>query len=180
MARTTLKFKAPEEVAVEPEPTLSVRVGTPDDVDAMMEIALAACEENGFVDPNPIKLLQHIYAALSRDHGIVGIIGDPGEQIQAAVLLRIGTPWYSDVQTLEEKAIFVHPDYRTGNIGRARLLCEFSMMLADSLGLTLSIGVLSSERTAAKVRMYGRVLGPSQGAYWIYNGKTGLAGDREI
>lgn len=174
MGRTTLRARVQEPVVEAPEPALTVRVGTPDDVDAMMAIALAACEENGFVDPNPIKLLENIWAALNRDHGIVGIIGNPGEQIEAAVLLRIGSPWYSDVQTIEEKAIFVHPDYRTGNVGRARLLCEFSMMLADSLGLTLSIGVLSSERTAAKVRMYGRMLGPSQGAYWIYNGKTGL------
>lgn len=175
MSRTTLKFKAPEEVAVEPAPTLSVRVGTPEDVHAMMDIALAACEENGFIRPNQVKLLEHIWAALNMDHGVVGIIGEPGEQIEAAVLLRVGTVWYGDDVTLDEKAIFVHPDYRKGDVGRARTLIKFSMMYSDQLGIPLTLGVLSNERTAAKVRLYRRVLGEPHGAYWIYNARTGEA-----
>jgi len=42
------------------------------------------------------------------------------------VLLRIGTMWYSDERVLEEKAIFIHPDFRSAKGGRARQLCEFS------------------------------------------------------
>ena len=61
------------------EQELKVWVGRPEDVDDIMELAMAACEENGFVQPNPIKLLNEIWPALNRDKGIVGIVGVPGE-----------------------------------------------------------------------------------------------------
>lgn len=145
-----------------------VRIGTPEDVHAAMAVALMATEENAFVPPNPLRLLNEIWAALNLDHGIVGLIGDPGEQIEGIVLLRVGNVWYSDAALLDEKAIFVHPSYRNAKGGRAARLAEFSKHVADTLDIPLTIGVLSSHRTEAKVRMYSRIMGPSNGAYWIY------------
>jgi hypothetical protein len=118
--------------------------------------------------------LQDIWAALTLDHGICGIIGEPGGLVEASVVLRIGTLWYSDSPTLEERAIFVRPEYRSAKGGRAARLCSFSKKASDDLGIPLTIGILSSARTQAKVRMYSRILGEPSGAYWIYNGKTGL------
>lgn len=152
---------------------LGIRVGTPEDVDAIMEIALTACEENGFVDPNPTKLLGEIWPALNLDKGLVGVIGEPGEKAEGAVLLRIGSMWYSDKEVLEEKAIFIHPDYRSAKGGRARRLCQFSKHVADSLGIPLIIGVLSNNRTEAKVRLYERQFGKPSGAFFLYNARTG-------
>jgi hypothetical protein len=154
---------------------VTVRIGTPEDVHPMMRIALRACEENGLSNPNPTYLLQHIWAALNQDHGLVGIIGAPGEEIEGAVLLRIGPMWYSDDPILDEKAIFIAPEHRSAKGGRASRLCEFSKSVADALGIPLVIGVLSSARTASKVRMYQRHFGEPSGAYWIYGAKTGAA-----
>jgi hypothetical protein len=153
--------------------TVKVRVGTPEDVHRMMDIATLATTENGFALPNTMKLLQEIWAALNLRNGIVGIIGEPTEVIEGAVLLRIGQVWYSDDPIIEEKAIFIHPDYRSAKGGRAARLCEFSKRTSDELGIPLTIGVLSNERTAAKVRMYSRIMGQPSGAYWLYNTKTG-------
>ena len=139
----------------------------------MMRLAAQATEENGFVEPNMIKLLGEVWAALSRDHGIMGVIGPVGGNLEAAVLLRIGPMWYSDQIVLEEKAIFVHPDYRAAKIGRARLMCEFSKKVADTLNVPLMIGVLSNTRTAAKVKLYTRQFGEPAGAYFLYNARTG-------
>lgn len=152
---------------------VKVRIGTPDDVHHMMDIALLACEENGFCSVNKEKLLNPIWAALNGVHGICGIIGKPGEIIQATVLLTAGTVWYSDDIILEERAIYVRPEYRRAVPGRARRLAEFSRHAADFLNLPLTIGVLSSQRTEAKVRMYTGMLGPPSGAYWLYNVSTG-------
>jgi len=151
----------------------AVRVGTPADVDDIMELALAACKENGFVNPNPMKLLEQIWAALNRDHGVVGLIGEPGEKPQGAILLRVVSMWYSDEQILEEKAIFIHPDYRSAKGGRARRLCEFAKQISDGLGIPLLIGVLSDHRTEAKVRLYERQFGEPSGAFFLYNARTG-------
>jgi hypothetical protein len=150
-----------------------VRIGVPEDVDGMMALAFAACEENGLTNPNPIKLLGEIWAGLTRDRGVVGIIGDQGEKFEAAILLRIEPLWYSDEPSLIERAIFVHPDHRSAKAGRARILCEFAKKVSDSLNKPLVIGVLSSERVAAKVKLYERQFGAPSGAYWIYNGNTG-------
>jgi GNAT superfamily N-acetyltransferase len=150
-----------------------VRIGTPADVHPMMDLAMQACDENGFVDPNPKKLLAEIWPALNLENGIVGIIQDEGSGLEGAILLRVGTMWYSDAQVLEEKAIFIHPDYRSAKGGRARRLCEFSKRAADGLGIPLIIGVLSNHRTEAKVRLYERQFGKPSGAFFLYNARTG-------
>lgn len=152
---------------------LKVWVGTPDDVDDIMDLAISACAENGFVRPNPMKLLAEIWPALNRDRGIIGIVGLPGQKPHGAILLRIGSIWYSDDEILEERAVFIHPDYRSAKGGRARKLCEFGKKVADELGIPLTIGVLSNERTEGKVRMYERIFGKPAGAYFLYGVRTG-------
>jgi GNAT superfamily N-acetyltransferase len=146
-----------------------VRIATPDEVDAVMELALMGCEENQFQAHDPVLVLQDVWAALNLDKGILGVIGAPGSRpLEGAVLLRVGNIWYSRAEHIEERAIFVHPQFRGARGGRAARLAEFSMECADKLGLPLSIGVLSNHRTEAKVRLYQRVLGKPSGAYWIY------------
>jgi hypothetical protein len=152
---------------------IEVRAGTPDDIHPMITLALAACAENGLTNPNPIKLLSEIWVALTRERGIVGIIGEPGKPIEAAILLRIEPLWYSDEPSIIERAIFVHPDFRAAKGGRASKLCDFAKNVQEQLAFPLLIGVLSSQRTEAKVRLYERKFGDAAGAYWIVGASTG-------
>ena len=46
--------------------------------------------------------------------------------------------------------------------------------VSEKLGIPLAIGVLSSSRTEAKIRLYERVFGAPAGVYFLYNAKTGL------
>jgi hypothetical protein len=158
-----------------PPEQLYIRTGVPEDLDDLMHISMMASEENGFLAPNPGKLASELWPALHQDHGIVGIIGPEDGMIQGAVLLRIGSMWYSDAPVVEEKAIFIHPEYRSAKGGRAKQLCEFSKKVSDSLGIPLIIGVLSNSRTEAKVRMYRRIMGPEAGAFFLYGAQTGTA-----
>lgn len=152
---------------------IKVRIGTAEDVHSLMELAVLACDENGFVAPNPMKLLQEIYPALMLEKGIIGIIGEVGKKPEAAILLRVGHLWYSDHPVLEERAIFVHPDFRSAKGGRAAKLCRFAKETADRMGMPLMIGVLSNSRTAAKIRMYERQFGAPTGVYFLYKARTG-------
>jgi hypothetical protein len=154
---------------------LKIRLGTPADEDAMLKLALSAWEENGIKDVNPIKMLAMIKPALYLWQGLVGIIGEPGQRIEGAVLLRMTQMWYSDNWMLEEKAIFVDPEFRSAKGGRARRLCDFSKKVADELNVPLIIGVLSNHRTEAKVKLYERSFGPPAGAFFLYNVQTGHA-----
>lgn len=157
------------------DPELEVRIARESDLDAIMELALMGAKENGISSPNPRKMLEEIYPALQRKGGLMGVIGPKDGKPQGAVLLRIGIPWYTDDEVLEERAIFVHPEFRSAKGGRAARLLEFSMKASDELGLPLMIGILSNQRTEAKVRLYKRYLGEPAGAYWLHNAHTGGA-----
>jgi len=152
---------------------LKIRIGTPHDLDELMALAIAASDENGFLQPSVRRLLEQIWPAVHQDNGLMGCIGKPGGIIEGAILLRIGTMWYSDDLVIEEKAIFIHPEYRAAKGGRAKRLCEFSKEVSDTLGIPLVIGVLSNSRTEAKVRMYERQFGKPAGAFWLYGATTG-------
>lgn len=153
---------------------VSVRVGTVADIHVLMELAMMGGEENGFVAPSSKQMLAELYPLLARENGVVGLIGAPGERLQGAVVLRICKMWYSDDYIVEERAIFIHPDYRNAKGGRARKLVEFSKKIADGLDLPLLIGVLSNSRTEGKVRLYERQFGAPAGAFFLYKAKTGV------
>jgi GNAT superfamily N-acetyltransferase len=152
---------------------VKIRLGTPEDEQEMLKVALRAWEENGIKNVNPEKMLGMIKPALYLWQGLVGIIGERGKPIEGAVLLRTSQMWYSDDWMLEEKAIFVDPQYRSAKGGRARRLCEFSKKVADRLNMPLIIGVLSNHRTEAKIRLYERQFGAPAGAFFLYNAQTG-------
>lgn len=158
---------------VRQSPELVIRIGTPDDVHEIMDICTLASDENGFLEADPVLMLNEIWPALNRERGIVGIIGTENGAIEGAVLLRIGKMWYSHTDIIEEKGIFIHPDFRAAKGGRAKRLCAFSKRIADDLGIPLIIGVLSNSRTEAKVRMYEREFGKPSGAFFLHGANTG-------
>jgi hypothetical protein len=153
---------------------LQIRLATPDDMTEVMRLAVTACQENSFLDASVELLAREIYPALVQDHGLCGVIGPVGtNKIEGLVLLRLGRMWYSTEMVVEEKAIFVYPEYRSAKGGRASKLCEFSKKVADTLGMKLLIGVLSAHRTQGKVKMYTRQFGEPAGAFWLYGTTTG-------
>lgn len=152
-----------------------VREGKVEDFNELMRLAMDAAQENAFIQPDEMMLAEHMYAALAQKMGVAGVIGGaPGEPLEAAIVLRIGPLWYSPEPVLEEKAIYVAPEYRSAKGGRATKLAEWAKYTSERLGIPLAIGVLSNSRTEAKIRLYERVFGPPAGVYFIYNAKTGF------
>ena len=77
---------------------LNVRLATPEDEDALLDLAVRAWAENGILDVNREKMRGMIRPALYLWQGLCGVIGDPGQPIEGAVLLRVSQMWYSDVR----------------------------------------------------------------------------------
>jgi hypothetical protein len=152
---------------------LHIRLATPDDLDEIMELAFMACADNSFLDYSPQLLLKEIWPALNQDHGLFPVIGPRGGAIEGFVLLRIGNMWYSDQTCLEEKCLWVHPDFRSARGGRARKLLEFTKRAADALKIPLIIGILSDKRSEGKVKLYERLFGAPAGAFFLYGAKCG-------
>ena len=153
---------------------VKVRIGTPSDVHPFMDLVMACTRENALIHPDPEKILGEVWAALNRDHGIVGIIGEEdGAPLEAGILLRVSEMWYSKDSVVDERGLFVRPDFRSAKGGRASRLCEFAKNVQRTLEMPLVIGVLSTSRADAKVRLYERQFGPASGGYWIVGAKTG-------
>ncbi len=153
-----------------------VRVGKPEDLDAVMRIARLAAAEGALLDYEEGVALQTIYESLHLHNGIMGVIDGEDGELEGTVLMRIGPPWSGRTQFIEERSIFVHPAFRKSNGKRARRLIEFAKWTAQRLEMKLMIGVLSNERTAAKVRMYERILGKPAGSFWLYNPHEEMTG----
>jgi N-acetylglutamate synthase-like GNAT family acetyltransferase len=151
---------------------LTIRLATPDDMQEVMRLAITACEENGFLNASAELLAKEIWPALNQDHGLVPVIGPPSGEIQGLALLRIGSMWYSDATVIEERAIFVYPQFRSAKGGRARKLCEYTKHVAETLQIPLLIGVLSGTRTAGKCKMYQRIFGEPKGMFFLYGAET--------
>lgn len=151
---------------------LQIRLATTEDMTEVMKLAVTACEENGFLNASPELLAKEIWPALCQDHGLCPVIGPVGGPIQGLALLRVGAMWYSTQTVVEEKAIFVYPEFRSAKGGRARRLCEYSKHVADALGIPLLIGILSNTRTEGKVRMYKRIFGEPAGAFFLYGARA--------
>ena len=156
-----------------------VRTGVEADFDAVMQLLLNAAMENAVVPPNIEKFAEVVWGAIVRKTGICGVIGPVGGRLEGAVLLSMGEMWYSRELILEEKIIFVDPEFRSAKGGRARKLAEFAKLTAKELDLPLAIGVLSSSRTEAKIRLYERVFGKPAGVYFLYGAKTGLENEAD-
>jgi GNAT superfamily N-acetyltransferase len=162
-----------------PDQQLAIRLAGPEDVHEVMRLSLMACEDNGFLDCSPELLLKEVYPALCQHHGLFAVIGPPGGEIQGFVMLRVGTLFYSNRPCLEEKCLWVHPDHRSARGGRARQLLEFTKKTADELGLPLIIGIMSTKRSAGKVRLYEKMFGEPAGAFFLYGAECGKAREME-
>jgi hypothetical protein len=90
-----------------------------------------------------------------RNPGVIGVIrGENG--IEGSVGMTVEPWWYTKVPSLNERWNFVHPDHRKST--HARRLIEFAKWASDNMGLPLIMGIISTERTEAKVRLYRRQL----------------------
>ena len=104
--------------------------------------------------------------------GFIGVIGPIGA-LEACIMLTVGSVWYSEDFTLDEHLNFVDPAYRSSN--HAKALIGYAKHCSDQIGIRLVIGVLSTKRTAAKVRLYERQNLTPCGAFFVHPAPDNVA-----
>lgn len=104
--------------------------------------------------------------ALEKKQGVIGVIRGEATEIRAILMMVITRFWYTTKFHLEELFNFISPEHRKSNYADA--LIRFAKHSADELKIPLVIGVLTSERMEAKVRLYRRRLGMPAGAFFVH------------
>lgn len=150
-----------------------IRKAQPYDAPEIWRLFLQTHRENALFKIAPTKVTslmdralhpERIHPADTGPRAQIGVIGLPG-RLEAVVFILISAFWYSDDLHLEELLVYVDPEYRTSNHANACL--DWMKSLADHLGIPLLTGIISKERTAAKIRLYDRKL-PRIGAFYFY------------
>jgi hypothetical protein len=141
-----------------------VRLAVPADIDNILELGRLIHEENAVMPMSEERINEYAWRGINQQRALMGVIGPIGH-IEAVVYLVIGRFWYSEDYHLEELFAFVHPDHRRSD--NAKALLEFEKNCSKRLGIPLLMGVISTNRTAAKIRLYERRLGRQSGAYFF-------------
>lgn len=146
-----------------------VRLAELEDLPELMRLTQIACGEDAQHSYDAEKVLNVLRLHFEKRGGVVAVIGEKGKELKAYIIMVINEVWYSRDHHVQELSLFVAPDHRRSDY--AKQLMQFSKQTSDVLNLDLTIGVLSTERTAPKVRLYQRQF-PSAGAFFVYHPKN--------
>ena len=156
-----------------------VRIATEADRLEIWRLFLQGHRENGMFDLAPEKVdwwLNRMLCPLPEwdtgPRGAIGVIGDIGK-LEGLVFVTFGCYWYSNQRHLEEFIVYTDPECRQS--GHARALVNWMKDQSIATGLPLVTGIMSNDRTEAKVRLYSRML-PKVGAFFLFNGKGSVIG----
>ena len=147
----------------------NIRIATYGDEDKLFKFIEAGHSESALYPMSPYKVNQYIDEAIARTRPIIiGIIDSPTKnEIAASMCIVYEQLWYTDEWHLAELWNNVRPDYRKTNY--AKDLIQFGKWVSDTAAKALNIGIVTTERMEAKIRMYRRQRLQQTGAYFIYN-----------
>lgn len=148
----------------------TVRPLTISDEENLFNLLCMAYKENAPYTMSESKVKLTIAAAARDREVVVGVIDAPDGTIAASVGGIFCTWWYTDDLHLEEFWSFVHPNYRRST--HAKDLINYMKWVAENMDMPLHMGILTSTRMEAKIRLYQRQM-PQVGAAFAHNMKTG-------
>jgi hypothetical protein len=144
--------------------TLPVRKARPADRATILEICEQNHRENGQFSLSMPKVEHMIDRAFGKKDAIIGLVGR--DKIEGLIVLLIAQFWYTEDWCLEEVLNYVLPEYRRST--HAKDMIAFAKRCSEEIGIPLVIGVVSNERTKAKIELYRRQLGDPSGGYFIH------------
>lgn len=156
-----------------PWPQRRIRFARPADLPELMALCRNLSQENAIAPMMDDIVCAELERCIAKDGGFIGVIGNVGEPIEGAICLRFSSLWYnSSYWWLEDKFVHVLQKYRASSNGND--LIEWAIWWRDQLQIPLMLGIVSNERTEAKIALYRRKLGPMSGALFLVGAKTGL------
>jgi hypothetical protein len=146
-----------------------VRIATSDDVDELLNVLTEMHAEQFVLPMDGPKVRDVLINATLPDigtrRGIIGIIGEPG-RLEGSIGLMLERTWYSSHLCLWDAWQYVRPVYRSTT--GSKDMIAWAKGISDHFNVPLMIGVLSNQRTEAKVRLMKRQLGNPVGAFFMH------------
>lgn len=147
------------------EKPTNVRIAIRSDEDGIYNLMVEAHREQPIFELNEFKIREKLRFCTDRKGGAIGVIDGPSE-IEAYLIGELQRHWYTDEWHFGELSNFVHPEHRKKP--HAKNLIQFAKWFAEQMGMPLIMGILSTQRTAAKIRFYERQITPC-GALFVHN-----------
>ena len=144
----------------------AIRTARADEMDDLVALMHEAANDQSLFPVSDIKARAMLNLAFNKEGGICVVIGPRGH-VEGACYLEITQPRYSDVWLVSEIFNYVRPAFRRST--HARDFIAEAKIWALKMNVPLFMGVLSNERTEAKVRLYRRQLGNPVGAFFVFN-----------
>ncbi len=130
-----------------------VRMAKPNEEDAIFSILKTFHEENALHPLCEWKVRDRIKQGLAGYLAGILVI-DGTDEIAATVGFAIGEAWYTEERSINEYWFYVRPAYRNSHY--AEDLIDVVKAMSDRLALPAMMGVTSTHRTEAKLRLYRR------------------------
>lgn len=139
-----------------------VRIAKPDDQQEVWRLLLQSHRENGQFTLAPDKVDWYVQRALRPElipdwdmgtRPVIAVIGKTGS-LEAIALMTVEAYWYTHEKHIGEYVVYVDPECRRSE--HATALLRWMQLQSDKTGLPLFAGIISNERTEAKVRLYRR------------------------
>ena len=150
-----------------------IRLAEIEDIPSLMALTQLASDEDAQHPYDAEKVWNVVRRHYDKTGGLVAVAGAKGEPVRGYLIMIVDEIWYSPDYQLLELSLFVAPDHRKSTL--AKQLMAFSKAASEGLKLDLTIGVLSTERTAAKVKLYQRQF-KTAGAYFVYRPQSAVNG----
>jgi hypothetical protein len=145
--------------------TSPVRKATLADRPQIMQMCRENHAENGQFSFSESRVAGMVDRAFNNGGAVIGVVGS--NRIEGMILLLISQFWYTEDWCLEELQNYVSPEFRRST--NAKDMIKFGQRCSDEIGIPLVIGVVSNERTKAKMELYRRQLGDPVGGYFLHN-----------
>lgn len=147
-----------------------VRLAGPQDEKEILRLMLMHHSENAIFPFSVRKVKFHMDCILRQMpggfQGVIGVIGPIGA-LEAMAFLIIGSEWYTEVNEIIELMVFVDPQHRKSD--HLKTLVTWMKQQSDEANATpLFSSIVATDRTAAKCKLYGRML-PKLGEFFMYN-----------
>lgn len=153
-----------------------VRLAVPQDESGIMACLKLKNSEEGIFGYSERRTQETVHGVLHPNGSglspMIGVIGS-SEDIQATICLTLSQLFDTEEWHLGELWNYIRPDCRAK--GHINGLLRFATECSDKVGIPLLSATVSNKRTAARARIYEKVMGPPIGAFFAYQPSKAVA-----